>query len=88
MTREIPLKQWIAEEAARANRSPRWVFQRFSAGLYPNLTIRRVNKRVVFVVLDPIAPSSQTHPMNSQRNDKPVGTGDSQLDQVLNPKGK
>ncbi len=48
---EIPLKQWIAEESQRSGKSERTVETRVKLGLYPNLKLRRVNRRVVFVVL-------------------------------------
>jgi hypothetical protein len=46
---EIPMKQWRMEQAVREQSSPTMVAKRLAIGLYPNLKIRRVNKRVVFV---------------------------------------
>jgi len=48
----IPLKQWCAEEAARENVSPHAIWMRLDRGKYPWVTLKRVNKRVVFVELD------------------------------------
>lgn len=49
--REIPLKQWRVEEAVRQKTTPHAISQRIYDGHYPHLKYRRVNKRVVFVVL-------------------------------------
>lgn len=49
---EIPLKQWRAEEAERCGIGQNAVDRRMAAGKYPNLKLRRVNKRVVFVVME------------------------------------
>lgn len=46
---EITLKQWIAEEAERTCMSFRAIEGRFGRGKYPNLPIRRVNSRTIFV---------------------------------------
>ena len=46
---EIPLKQWVSEEAARVRVQPHVIRDRLSDGRYPRLPLRRVNKRVIFV---------------------------------------
>lgn len=46
---EIQLKAWVIEEAMRAGLKPRAVYQRVSTGKYPNLKLRRENRRVIFV---------------------------------------
>ena len=46
---EIPMKQWRFDQAKREGRSENNIAQRLGKGLYPNLKVRRVNKRVVFV---------------------------------------
>lgn len=48
---EIPFKQWRVEEGQRLKISEHAVFNRVQRGHYPDLELRRVNKRVVFVVL-------------------------------------
>lgn len=48
---ELPLKQWIAAEASRLRCSIRTVESRLKIGAYPEIKIRRVNRRVVFVVI-------------------------------------
>ena len=52
MMKEIPLKQWIAEEAQRKSLSEDAIHQRKQRGLYPDLKLRRVNKRVIFVTVE------------------------------------
>lgn len=48
---EIPLKQWIHEEAEREGRSVRTIEHRlWWRDWYPNLQFRRANKRTVYVV--------------------------------------
>jgi hypothetical protein len=49
MNREIPMKQFLAEEAIRLNLNPVTIWYRLRDGKYPNHTVRRVNKRVAFV---------------------------------------
>ncbi len=50
MTKEIPMKQWRLETAARDHVHKTTVAERLARGFYkPEL--RRVNKRVVFVVV-------------------------------------
>ena len=46
---EIPLKQFLAEEAMRLNLNPIAVYRRIKRGKYPQLKIRRVNKHIMFV---------------------------------------
>ncbi len=53
---EIPLKQWIAEQAQRQNLTARAVQARFNRGKYPHLKLRRVNQRVVFVQNQSLQP--------------------------------
>ncbi len=48
--REIPLKQWVHEEAQRQRCTVRAIRYRFYACKY-HLKLRRVNQRVVFVLL-------------------------------------
>ena len=51
--KEIPLKQWCAEDAIRdgcVTESAVW--QRVKKGKYPMLKLRKVNKRVVWVQQD------------------------------------
>ncbi len=50
MTREIPLKEWLSDEAQRLRTTPRSVYMRYRRGAYPRLKLRRVNKRVVLVL--------------------------------------
>lgn len=46
---EIPLKQFVYDEAARLDIRPWTVRQRIWDGKYPKLKMRRVNKRVIYV---------------------------------------
>lgn len=46
---EIPLKQWLTEQAMRDNVTEPTVARRFKHGHYPEITLRRVNARVMFV---------------------------------------
>ena len=46
---EIPMKQWRAEEAIHSCVTDTAIAHRLKRGWYPNLKLRRVNKRVVFV---------------------------------------
>ena len=46
---EIPLKQWIVEEAIRRELTLTAIRSRLARGKYPHLKLRRVNQRVVFV---------------------------------------
>ena len=48
----VPLKQWCAEEAQRANVARITIYHRIQRGWYPKLPLKRVNKRVVFVEVD------------------------------------
>ena len=49
MTHEIPMKQFLAEEAIRLRVDPSTIHRRLTAGEYPGVKVRRVNKRVAFV---------------------------------------
>lgn len=51
--KEIPLKQWLFEQAKRESRQPDSVYYRLTQGRYPSLKLRRVNRRVVFVQIKP-----------------------------------
>lgn len=46
---EMQLKVWLIEEAQRLGVSENSVRHRFSDGKYPDLKVRRVNSRVIFV---------------------------------------
>jgi hypothetical protein len=46
---EITMKRWLIEESARENVSPSAIAQRLSRGHYPDLRLRRVNQRVIYV---------------------------------------
>ena len=46
---EVPMKQWRMTEAERLGLSETGVDYRLRSGKYPNLNVRRVNKRVVWV---------------------------------------
>lgn len=46
---ELPLKVYVAMEAARLRMTERAVYVRIYRGRYPGLEFRRVNQRVVFV---------------------------------------
>ena len=46
---EMPLKCWLNEEAIRCGVCPQAIYNRVQRGNYPDLVLRRVNKRVVFV---------------------------------------
>lgn len=48
---EIPLKQFLTEEAVRLNTNPKTIYSRWYYGKYNHLQIRRVNKRIVFVTV-------------------------------------
>jgi len=50
MAREIPLKRWRHEEAAREHVTESAIVKRFYAyGKYPHLKLRRINRRVILV---------------------------------------
>jgi hypothetical protein len=46
----IPMKRWWIEEGKREGVSEHAIAQRIHKGKYPNLRVRRVNSRVVFVL--------------------------------------
>lgn len=50
-TTEIPFKRWRYEEGDRLGLKAQSIFMRVQRGHYPYLRLRRVNKRVVFVVV-------------------------------------
>ncbi len=50
----IPLKAWVIDEAIKEGVERITVYHRIYRGKYPNLPLKRVNKRVVFVELDKI----------------------------------
>ncbi len=59
-TREIPLKQWFHEEAAKLDMTPWGFAARYYRGEHKGkVTLRMVNKRVVWVV-GPLPPQPQT----------------------------
>ena len=47
--KEIPMKQWVMNEAERLGLKPTAIYNRLSRGLYPHLKKRYVSKRTVFV---------------------------------------
>jgi hypothetical protein len=47
------MKRWRMEQAEREGCCENNICAKLSKGAYPNLKIRRVNKRVVFVKLEP-----------------------------------
>ncbi len=52
----IPLKQWYHEEGKRKGCSVVTIRRRLAAGKYPALVLRRLNSRVVFVVVGRASP--------------------------------
>jgi hypothetical protein len=48
---EIPLKQWFCEQAKEAGLSVAGIITRYYKGRLPPPSLRRVNKRVVYVRL-------------------------------------
>jgi hypothetical protein len=60
----IPLKQWCAEEAILDGVQPITIFHRLQRGWYPNLPLKRINKRVVLVELDKIKDWAGLGPHN------------------------
>lgn len=46
---EVALKVWVADEARRTGRTMAAIYKRIYSGCYPDMRLRRVNKRVVFV---------------------------------------
>ena len=47
--RQIPLKQWLFEQAEREKRCSATVFNRYRAGKYPDVQFIRKNARVIYV---------------------------------------
>ena len=46
---EVTLKQWVVSESERDNVSPHAIHMRIQRGKYPNLILRKINRRVIFV---------------------------------------
>lgn len=46
---EVSMKEWMISESQRLGIKPNGVYMRLMRGWYPDLKIRRVNKRVAFV---------------------------------------
>jgi hypothetical protein len=46
---EIQMKNWISEQRSDTGLTKSAIVMRLKRGKYPNLTLRRVNQRVVFV---------------------------------------
>lgn len=68
--KELPLKQWCAEEAIREGVSEAAISNRLYRGGYPHLKLRRVNKRIVFVSDDgqrSKRPRKQREPKQDKR---------------------
>ena len=57
--REIPMKQFLAEEAMRLNLNPVTIWYRLRDGKCPNYTVRRVNKRVAFVTPNQLSQTTE-----------------------------
>ena len=51
--KEIRLKQWFSDQAARDGISRACAVERYYRGKYPGLKLRRVSPRVIFVVSQP-----------------------------------
>lgn len=51
---EIPLKQWVAEQALKLDLTPGAIWQRLTRKTIPEPPLRRVNQRVVFVRVEGI----------------------------------
>lgn len=59
----IPLKQFCAEEAHRAQSSLNAIYLRIRAGRYPGIILYRKNRNVVFVLNQPsYSPVRKRHP--------------------------
>jgi hypothetical protein len=52
MTKSIPLKQWVTEEALRLHVKPHTIYQRRLSGWYPGLSTVSINSKVIFVERD------------------------------------
>ncbi len=50
---EITLKEWITGEMERLHLTYWAIYERINRGYYPELILRRINKRVVFVQKEP-----------------------------------
>ena len=48
---EIPLKQWLHEQAAQHSLSPHGIYMRLHRGKYPKVKLRHLSARVVRVIL-------------------------------------
>jgi len=52
--KEIPMKEWLSQEAKRTGMKPQTIYMRLSRKrefYYPTLKLRRVNQRVVFMLV-------------------------------------
>ena len=49
---EITLKQWVQTEAEYRHTTASAIHNRINRGCYPNLVLRRVNQRVIFVKMN------------------------------------
>lgn len=59
---EIPLKSWILDRAAERGCGYTRIWDKIRRGHYPDLKLRRVNKRVVFVDTRPGTCSTELLP--------------------------
>lgn len=59
MTKEIPLKVWVLDEAERQGVTASAVYNRLARGKYDALPLRRVNARVVYVQVNGGTPMHQ-----------------------------
>lgn len=58
---EIPFKQWVIEEAERRGLGYHGIYHHFRVGRYPNITLRKVNQRVVFVTVNTLPVTLPTN---------------------------
>ena len=56
---EIPFKQWLSEQSRLERVCLSTIYKRYYRGQYPDVKLRRVNKRVVFVQVngEPTCPT-------------------------------
>ena len=72
---EIPLKQWLHEEAERTGSTHKAVSVKFYRGRYPHLKLRRINARVVMVKLnDQAEPRGPDHDSQNTPGQKEPNT--------------
>lgn len=58
--KEIPFKQWLAEEAMRAHITPNSVWCRLRRlGWYPKLKLRKVSPKTIYVQVPPTHPVTE-----------------------------